>query len=93
MAERLKAKGFRGSLSGLHNLRKNSLKHGFPTCGKSHVLCQGTTLVGPHTMPLMRALAPEFLLSWSAQSLSAASKSPGLAQLQFGVGSRTLGLG
>jgi hypothetical protein len=33
--------------------------HGFAGCGKTHVLCQGTTLVGPKTARLMRALAPE----------------------------------
>jgi len=36
--------------------------HDFTVCGKTHVLCQGTTLVGPKTARLMRALAPEVLL-------------------------------
>jgi hypothetical protein len=30
---------------------------------ENSVLYQGTTLVGPYTTPLMRALAPEVLLS------------------------------
>jgi hypothetical protein len=61
----------RGVAQGLNGLQNEG--HGFKGCEKTHVLCQGTTLVGPYTMPLVRALAPEFLLSWSAQSLSAAS--------------------
>ena len=39
------------------------LGHHFTGCGNTHVLCQGLTLVGPQRMELMRALAPEVLLS------------------------------
>jgi hypothetical protein len=34
---------------------------GFTSCGKTHVLCQGTALAGPYPTPPMRALAPEVL--------------------------------
>jgi hypothetical protein len=33
----------------------------FTGCGKTHVLCQGTTSVGPYNGELLRALAPEAL--------------------------------
>jgi hypothetical protein len=44
----------------LYSLRKNSLDkgHGFAGCRKTHVLCQGTTLVGPKTARMMRAFSP-----------------------------------
>jgi hypothetical protein len=40
---------------------ENSLDegHGFTGCGKTHVLYEVTTLVGPKTARLTRALAPE----------------------------------
>jgi hypothetical protein len=45
---------------------------GFTGCGKTHVLYQGTTLVVPTLGEMMRALAPEVLLSCPVQTFSAA---------------------
>ena len=48
-----------------NRLRRNFLNegHGFAGCGKTHVLCQGTTLVGPKTARLMRATSPQRALA------------------------------
>jgi hypothetical protein len=65
----------------LYSLRKSSLDqgHGFAGCGKTHVLCQGTTLVGPYKNSF------EGFSPW-AFSLSSGGKTPALLRLSLDMG-------
>ena len=56
-------------------VRRDSLneRKDITSCRKTNALYQGTALAGPYPVLLMRALAPEVLLSRPVQTFSAAS--------------------